>query len=218
MVIDLIFTPPRVVMELPQQRIIELQGLLDHIPLLGKICIRPSKLEVTRVTVPKESDEEDAFLGDLFRLMRSILVLPIMSQDGVEERVNAFTSVFSAVWETNAVEVVIKSCSKGWWSKECSEAIGHYRESHNPWHYKQFQLVVKDAKWIFFDKQISKVASLSKRPWDLMSWVKQCNLPPMESISFRDEPCNTLDSLWNALHSTYNAVSGHECKMESLDE
>jgi hypothetical protein len=155
---------------------------------------------VTRITIPKESDEEDAFLGDLYRLMRSVSVLPIMSQDGIEERVNAFASAFSTAWEINVVEVAIKSCSKGWWSKECLEAIKHYRESHNPWHYKQFQLVVKDAKRTFFDKQINKVAFLSKRPWDLMSWVKQGNLPPMESISFRDELCNTLDSLWNALH------------------
>jgi hypothetical protein len=68
-----------------------------------------------------------------------------MSQNRVEERANAFTLAFSTAWETNAVEVVIKSRSKGWWSKECSEAIKHYRESHNPWHYKQFQLVIKDA-------------------------------------------------------------------------
>jgi hypothetical protein len=114
------------------------------------------------------------------------------------------------------VEVVIKSRSKGWWSKECSEAIKCYWDSHNLWHYKQFQLVVRDTKRTFFDKQINKVASLSKRPWDLMSWVKQHNLPPMESISFRDEPCNTLDFLWNALHSMYNAASGRECEMESL--
>jgi hypothetical protein len=79
-------------------------------------------------------------------------------------------------------------------------------------------MVIKDAKQIFFDKQINKVASLSKRLWDLMSWVKQHNLPPMESISFRDEPCNTLDFLWNAFYSTYNTASGHGCEMESLDE
>jgi hypothetical protein len=218
MVIDLIFTPPGVAIELPQRRIVELQGPSDHIPLLGKIRIRPSRLEVSRTTIPKESDEEDTFLGDLFRLVRSVSALPIESQDGVEERANAFASAFSTAWETNAVEVVIKSRSKGWWSKECAEAIKRYRESHNPWHYKQFQLVVKDAKRTFFDKQIDKVASLSKRPWDLMSWVKQRNLPPMESISFRDEPCNTLDSLWNALHSTYNAASGRKCEMESLNE
>jgi hypothetical protein len=51
-----------------------------------------------------------------------------------------------------------------------------------------------------------------------MSWVKQRNLPPIESISFRDELYNILDSLWNALHSTYNMASSCECEMESLDE
>jgi hypothetical protein len=172
-VIDLMFMPPGVASELPQIRLVELQGLSDHIPLLGKIHIRPSKLEVTRITIPKESDEEDAFLGDLYRLVRSVPTLPIESVDGVEERANAFASAFSTAWETNVVEVVIKSCSKGWWSKECSEAIKHYRKSHNPWHYKSFQLVVRDAKRTFFNEQIKKVASLSKRPWDLMSWVKQ---------------------------------------------
>jgi hypothetical protein len=146
MVIDLIFTPPGVAIELPQRRMTELQGLSDYIPLLSKIRIRPSKLEVTRITIPKESDEEDAFLGDLFRLVRGILALPIESQDRVEERADTLALAFSTAWETNAVEVVIKSHSKGWWSKECSEAIRRYRESHNPWHYKQFQLVVKDTK------------------------------------------------------------------------
>jgi hypothetical protein len=74
---------------------VELQGLLDHIPLLSKIRIRPSKLEVTRITIPKESDEEDAFLGDLFRLVRSVSALPVKSQDGVEKRANAFALAFS---------------------------------------------------------------------------------------------------------------------------
>jgi hypothetical protein len=145
-VINLIFTPPGVAIELPQRRMVKLQGPSDHIPLLGKICIRPSRVEVSRITIPKDSDEEDAFLGDLFRLVRSVSELPIESQNGVEERASAFASAFSTAWETNMVEVVIKSCSKGWWSKECSEVIKRYRESHNLWHYKQFQLVVKDTK------------------------------------------------------------------------
>jgi hypothetical protein len=112
MVIDLIFTPLGVATELPQKRMVELQGPLDHIPLLSKIHIRPSKLEVTRITIPKESDEKDAFLGDLYRLVRGISALPIESQDKVEERVNTFASAFSTTWETNTMEVVIKSCSK----------------------------------------------------------------------------------------------------------
>jgi hypothetical protein len=146
MVINLIFTPPGVATELPQRRMIKLQGPLDHILLLGKIRIRPSKLEVSRITIQKESNEENAFMGDLFRLVRSVPALPIESRDGVEERANAFASAFSTAWETNVVEVVIKSRSKGWWFKEYSEAIKRYWESHNLWHYKQFQLVVKDAK------------------------------------------------------------------------
>jgi endonuclease/exonuclease/phosphatase family metal-dependent hydrolase len=89
-VIDLIFTPPEVATELLQRRMVELQGPSDHIPLLSKIHIRPSRLEVTRISIPKEFNEEDAFLGDLFRLVRSVPMLPIVSQNRVEERANAF--------------------------------------------------------------------------------------------------------------------------------
>jgi hypothetical protein len=71
-------------------------------------------------------------MGDLYRLMRGVSALPIGSKDRVKERVNTFALAFSTAWETNAVEVVIKSRSKGWWSKECSEAIKCYWESHNP--------------------------------------------------------------------------------------
>jgi endonuclease/exonuclease/phosphatase family metal-dependent hydrolase len=48
-VIDLIFTPPGVAIELPQRRMVKLQGPSDHIPLLGKIRIRPSRVEVSQL-------------------------------------------------------------------------------------------------------------------------------------------------------------------------
>jgi len=55
------------------------------------------------------------------------------------------------------------------------------------------------------------------RPWDLASWVKQHQLLSYEAMSFRDQPCNNLDSLWGALDGTYNATNGRLVDLSVLD-
>ncbi|KAJ3563827.1 hypothetical protein NP233_g8684 [Leucocoprinus birnbaumii] len=51
-----------------------------------------------------------------------------------------------------------------------------------------------------------------------MAWVKQCNLPVCEAIAYNSKPCHDLDSLWDALHGTYNAASGQQCDFAILDQ
>nr|BAB32470.1 Pol-like protein Pol-2 [Tricholoma matsutake] len=51
-----------------------------------------------------------------------------------------------------------------------------------------------------------------------MSWTRQRNLPSYEAISYRGEPCNDLDSLWDALDGSYNAASDRVVDLSILDE
>ena len=37
-----------------------------------------------------------------------------------------------------------------------------------------------------------------------MNWVKKRKLPVTEAIKFDNSPCLTPESLWNALHSSFN--------------
>jgi len=39
-----------------------------------------------------------------------------------------------------------------------------------------------------------------------MNWVKKRKLPATEAIKYNDYPCLTPDSLWNALHSSFNTA------------
>ena len=55
-------------------------------------------------------------------------------------------------------------------------------------------------------RSIAEIASTNKRPWDLMSWVKQRKLPAVEAIWYQGLLCNSLSDLWHALHSSYNAA------------
>jgi len=39
-----------------------------------------------------------------------------------------------------------------------------------------------------------------------MNWVRKKSLPTIESISYENQPYNTLSELWHALHLSYNSV------------
>src|SRR5882762_6358025 len=114
---------------------------------------------------------------------------------------------------------MMKSCrrAKSWWNDECQEALISLRESKSLEDHKAFRAAVKAAKRAFFDALSEDIAVAKKRPWDVMSWVKPRALPSFEAISFEGEQCVTLDSLWGALHSTFNSASDRVVESGVLD-
>ncbi|KAJ3563831.1 hypothetical protein NP233_g8682 [Leucocoprinus birnbaumii] len=140
------------------------------------------------------------------------------SDDKIEAAAHAVAEVFSRAWQRHAKEVVITNHSKSWWDDKCNATIKCYRESQNPADYTIFRWATQAAKRKFFDEKIEEIASEHQCPWDLMAWVKQRNLPACEAIAYNSEPCHDLDSLWGALHGTYNAASGRQCDLAILDQ
>jgi len=51
-----------------------------------------------------------------------------------------------------------------------------------------------------------------------MNWVNKRKLPAMEAIKYDNQPCLSLDSLWNALHFSFNTVLHHQVDTNILDE
>ena len=51
-----------------------------------------------------------------------------------------------------------------------------------------------------------------------MNWVKKRKLPVVEAIKHNDRPCLTPESLWNALHSTFNTALHRQVDAEILNE
>ena len=51
-----------------------------------------------------------------------------------------------------------------------------------------------------------------------MNWIKQRKLPTIEAINYDSQPCLTLDSLWNALHKSFNSAFNRQVNLNILDE
>ena len=84
--------------------------------------------------------------------------------------------------------------------------------------WNDLQQAIRQAKHTFFDERITEIAMSNKRPWDLMEWVQQRKLPPVEAIQYQGEPCHDLADLWRGLHGTYNSASGREVDLSTLND
>ena len=51
-----------------------------------------------------------------------------------------------------------------------------------------------------------------------MNWVNKHKLPAMEAIKYDNQPCLLLDSLWNALYSSFNTAFHRQVDISILDE
>ena len=51
-----------------------------------------------------------------------------------------------------------------------------------------------------------------------MGWINKYKLLAIEAIKYNNQPCLTLDSLWNTLHSTFNTALNYYIDIRILDE
>jgi hypothetical protein len=117
------------------------------------------------------------------------------------------SSAFSKAWDSHAKETRRGKHSNGWWTQECSDSIAMYRASCDADNWVDYRRVMRAAKCDFFEDCINHVASINQRAWDLMAWMRKCNLLTYEAISYRGVPCNSLESLWDALDGSYNTAA-----------
>ena len=95
---------------------------------------------------------------------------------------------------------MITTQSKKWWNNECKTSLKTYKQTRESSDWFFFHSTTKQAKQHFFDNRIAKIASINKKPWDLISWVKQYKLPIVETINFQGQFYNNFPDLWSTLY------------------
>ena len=62
------------------------------------------------------------------------------------------------------------------------------------------------------------MANKRKSPWELTSWINRRQLPATEAIKHNGQLCLSPESLWNALHSTFNTVQNQQTNIKILNK
>ena len=190
----------------------------NHTPLTITIPIAEELVLTSKFLWPKNSEEEEAFIKEVAFVFKSLDTLNLSNHESLEQVVNLLVARVEQAWNANARRVNIMKHSKKWWDKDCNCSLNKYRESRSLKDWKLFKRTVKITKRLFFNIKIQEVTNKSHGPWKLINWVNKCKLPIMEAIKYDNQPCFLLNSLWNALYSSFNTALHCQVDINILDE
>ena len=165
-----------------------------------------------------KSDQESAFIEDIISNFKNLDTSNIEDINKLERVVNQLSAIIDQAWSKNARKCKISKHSKQWWTEDCSHSLDNYRASRSLENWKKFKKVVKDVKRSFFDDKIQEIVNKSHGLWKLMNWINKKKLPTIKAINYDGHPCLIPDSLWNALHSTFNTALNRQVDLNILNE
>jgi len=165
-----------------------------------------------------KSNQETAFIEDIILNFKNMDMSNIDDTEKLECTVNQLGTFINQAWTKNAKKSKISKHSKQWWMEECSCSLNNYRASRSLENWKKFKKAVKDIKRSFFDNKIQEVVNKSHGSWELMNWIRRRKLPAIKAINHNGQPYLSTESLWNALHSTFNTTLNQQVDLNILNE
>jgi len=188
----------------------------DHTPLTVFILIAEENVNLSKLSISKNSKEEIVFVNEVTTIIKNLNTSNLTDCNKLEDIVNLLASNIKQAWGKNTKQVNITKHSNKWWNKECSQSLDKYRTSRKLKDWKSFKKTVKDTKRSFFNFKIQEITNKSQGPWELMSWINKLKLPAIEVIKYKNQLCFTIGSLWNTLHSTFNTTLYQQINTEVL--
>ena len=128
--------------------------LSDHTPLTITIPITEEFITLFKLSIPKGSEEEVAFVKEASVIIKNLNTSNLTDNVKLENLVNLFRSRIDWTWEKNAKCIRITKYFKQWWNKECNQALNKYRITRSFEDWKSFKKLVKSTKQTFFDTKI----------------------------------------------------------------
>ena len=190
----------------------------DHAPLSIDIPISGEVILSSKLVIYPGSDQEKAFIKDIISNFTHLDTSNIVNIKELDNIVNRLGSTIEQMWSKNAKRTRISKHSKQWWSESCNQALNDYRSTRSWENWKSFKSATKVAKRSFFDNKIQEITDKSQGPWELMNWVKKRKLPVTEAIKYNGIPYLSPNSLWNALHNSFNTALHCQVNISILDD
>ena len=110
----------------------ELIGTSDHAPLTAEIQVRQVIVANTKHTLPRESEEENRFLGSVAQTLKGIDTSTLTTPEALEEMSQALSEKVTEAWEEHAKHTRICTKSKGWWTERCTTTRDTWRSNRTP--------------------------------------------------------------------------------------
>ena len=190
----------------------------DYAPLSIEIPIIEEVFPSSKFTIPPNSDQEKTFIDKVilnFKTLNTNDMDDIVKLDLVVKRIGC---IIDHAWKHNTNKSRISKHSKQWWSNKCSQALNNYRNLRSLENWKNFKRVVKNVKRSYFNDKIQEITNKRKGPWELTSWINRWQLPAIKAIKHNSQPCLSPESLWDAMHSTFNTAQDHQTNIKILNE
>ena len=191
---------------------------LDHVPLTIIISIADEIISTFKLSIPQNSKQETTFVKEIILIFKNLEISNITDKNNLENTVSHLETLINQAWTKNAKQSRITKHSKQWWMEECSGSLDNYRTTRSLENWKKFKKVIKNTKRSFFNIKIQEVVNKSHSPWELMNWINKCKLPAIKAIKYNGQPYFTPDSLWRALHATFNTVLHRQVNVNVLNK
>jgi len=190
----------------------------DHTPLTVIISLSEEIVQMSKLILTPKSNQESKFIENVILKFKDLDTTSIKDIDKLERVIKQFSTIIDQAWTKNTKISKISKHSKQWWMEDCSHSLNNYRSSRSLKNWKKFKKIIKDTKRSFFNDKIQEVANKSRSLWELMNWIKKRKLPAIKAITHNGQPCLTFDSLWNALHNTFNTALNRQVDLNIINK
>jgi len=101
----------------------------DHAPLTITILISDKIINMCKITIRKNSIEEESFIKDIISSIKILDISNLLDIPSLEKVVNNFAKNMDNAWSKNVKLTNITKHSKSWWDNKCSRDLERYRAS-----------------------------------------------------------------------------------------
>lgn len=92
----------------------ELQKLLDHVPLIIEVGIREINIDISILSIKKNSKEEKNFIKSLMQGVENLDVFSIRGREDLQNMVNQLAAIFDDAWCQHSKWRHVTKHSKEW--------------------------------------------------------------------------------------------------------